>query len=169
MNETLKIGQVVNNKTLYRSFKVANSGGMRRNINDNLMVLTWNSSNKSVANRWEGDTLHYVGQGDGDQKLTRNNLTLSTSRQSGKRSRQRAATRNLVWGFNDEEVAIDAGDDRSRVQEVLDIIGCGDEFESIVNQAMIDEPMPESPPAFGEGPVQNIDDVVRPCWSGRGT
>lgn len=52
-------------------------------------------------------------------------------------------------------------DDWEIVQKELDITGCGDEFSSIVDNAMMKEPMPESPAALDEGPVQDLGEIVR--------
>lgn len=73
-------GQVVDNKTLYESFGVANSGGMRRSLKNFWIVLIADWTKKGVRNRWDGDVLHYTGQGSGNQKLEKQNKNVANSR-----------------------------------------------------------------------------------------
>lgn len=80
----IKPGEVINNDTLSRVFRVANCGGMRRSLPLNHLVLIANWTKTSgVQNRWAGDVLHFVGQGAGDQQLTGQNRTLARSATTG--------------------------------------------------------------------------------------
>ena len=76
-------GDVIDNATLCDLFRVAYSGGMRRSLAMNHLVLIADWTMTGVRNRWEGDVLHYVGQGAGDQALTRNNRALARSPVTG--------------------------------------------------------------------------------------
>ena len=76
----LNPGEVIDNATLSRVFGVANTGGMRRNLALNHLVLIadWTRT-AGVKNRWQGDVLHFAGQGAGDQAMTKQNRTLKRS------------------------------------------------------------------------------------------
>ena len=78
-------GDVIDNLTLYETFGVGNTGGMRRSAENRCLVLIADWTMNAVKNRWEGDTLHYTGQGKGNQKIEKQNLTLANSKTSGER------------------------------------------------------------------------------------
>ena len=76
----LKPGEVIDNATLSRVFGVANSGGMRRSLAlYHLVVIADWTRTTGVKNRWQGDVLHFAGQGAGDQVMTKQNRTLARS------------------------------------------------------------------------------------------
>ena len=75
----VKPGEVIDNATLSELFGVANAGGMRRSLDRGHLVLIADWTKHGVQNRWDGDVLNYVGQGRGDQRLERQNLTLARS------------------------------------------------------------------------------------------
>lgn len=73
-------GEIIDNATLTRLFRVSNCGGIRRSVAANHLVLVadWTRTG-GVANRWDGDVLRFVGQGKGDQVLERFNKALARS------------------------------------------------------------------------------------------
>ena len=74
----LAIG-AVDNQTICDLFGVANTGGIRVNINRNLIVLISNNTDPAYKNEWRDEVLHFVGGGSGDQTLTRQNKTLANA------------------------------------------------------------------------------------------
>lgn len=72
-------GETVDNQTICDLFSVANTGGIRVNINKNLIVLISNNTDPAYTNDWRDDELHFVGSGSGDQTLTRQNKTLANA------------------------------------------------------------------------------------------
>ena len=63
-------GDVLTNEDIKRYFVVGNSGGMRRNIRGNLLVLISDPFKGMYQDRWNGDILHYTGMGPiGNQSL----------------------------------------------------------------------------------------------------
>jgi 5-methylcytosine-specific restriction protein A len=79
----LKPGEIIDNQTLCDLFAVANSGGMRRSLARNHLVIVADWTKRGVQNRWEGDVLHYTGQGKGDQRMEKQNRNLARSAVSG--------------------------------------------------------------------------------------
>lgn len=72
-------GETIDNQTICDLFGVANTGGIRVNINRNLVVLISNNTDPAYTNDWRDDELHFVGSGSGDQTLTRQNRTLANA------------------------------------------------------------------------------------------
>ena len=81
----ISAGDTVDNLALYETFGVGNSGGMRRSVENSCLVIIADWTMSAVKNRWEGDTLHYTGQGKGNQKIEKQNQTLANSGTSGER------------------------------------------------------------------------------------
>jgi 5-methylcytosine-specific restriction protein A len=79
----LQPGEIIDNATLCDLFAVANSGGMRRSLMRNHLVIVADWTKRGVQNRWEGDVLHYTGQGKGDQRMEKQNRNLARSAVSG--------------------------------------------------------------------------------------
>jgi len=77
-------GAVLTNEDIKRCFIVGNSGGMRRNRKDNLLVLISDPFKGMYQDRWHGDILHYTGMGPtGNQSLSYSqNRTLTQSPKS---------------------------------------------------------------------------------------
>ena len=82
----LNQGEEIDNPTLCDLFSVANAGGMRRSLAQNHLVLVadWTKGG-GVQNRWDGEVLHFVGQGQGNQVLAKQNRTLARSPVTGER------------------------------------------------------------------------------------
>jgi hypothetical protein len=78
-------GDVIDNLALYETFGVGNSGGMRRSGENSCLVIIADWTISAVKNRWEGDILHYTGQGKGNQKIEKQNQTLANSKASRER------------------------------------------------------------------------------------
>ena len=80
----LKIGDVINNKTLTEMFQVANMRGMRYSSYYNVLVLISNHYLKRINpilnpydDKWIGNVLYYTGEGTkGDQSLSGQNWRL---------------------------------------------------------------------------------------------
>lgn len=79
----LQPSEIIDNATLCDLFAVANSGGMRRSLTRNHLVLIADWTKRGVQNRWANDVLHYTGQGKGDQRMVKQNLTLDRSAVTG--------------------------------------------------------------------------------------
>jgi hypothetical protein len=80
----LKVGAVIDNDALRKTFAVGNMGGMRRSHLKNLLVIVSDHTKALYIDRWEGNVLHYTGMGkSGEQGLTDQNKTLSQSRTNG--------------------------------------------------------------------------------------
>ena len=85
MNKSnLKIGKHYSNQEIMNIFKCGNSGGMRRSLRTNTLVLIFDH-NKMYDDNWEDNILHYTGMGKNrDQVLDGNqNRTLYDSRTNG--------------------------------------------------------------------------------------
>ena len=81
----LKIGDIIDNNTLCKEFKVGNMGGMRRSKETNTLVLINDSTKGLYTDTWENDILRCIGTGKiGDQVLDgKQNRTLYDSRTNG--------------------------------------------------------------------------------------
>lgn len=79
-----EIGAVLTNDEVQTVFGVSRFRGMRKNNQENVLVLVSDPFQGFYDDRWEGDVLHYTGEGKtGDQKLGGQNRTLAKSRESG--------------------------------------------------------------------------------------
>jgi 5-methylcytosine-specific restriction protein A len=66
----LKIGDIIDNNTLYKEFKVSNTGGMRYSKETNTLVLINDSTKGLYIDTWENNILQFIGTGkNGDQVL----------------------------------------------------------------------------------------------------
>jgi 5-methylcytosine-specific restriction protein A len=83
--DTIRIGDVLANTDLTKTFKVGNMGGMRRSKGLNLLVIISDPSKGLYKDHWERDVLHYTGMGKiGDQSLdSTQNKTLAGSGSNG--------------------------------------------------------------------------------------
>lgn len=69
-NPELKIGAEISNGEIRALFKCSLQGGMRRSLKTQTLVLISDLNGGEYNDRWEGDTLHYTGQGlTGNQDL----------------------------------------------------------------------------------------------------
>ena len=69
-NPDLKIGVEISNDEICALFKCSPQGGMRRSLETKTLVLVSNIKGGEYNDRWEGDILHYTGQGlTGNQDL----------------------------------------------------------------------------------------------------
>jgi 5-methylcytosine-specific restriction enzyme A len=77
----LKPSDVIDNEGLMRTFKVSNSGGMRRSHHANALIIVSDHTKSTYDDRWIGDIFHYTGMGlIGPQSLDfSQNKTLSNS------------------------------------------------------------------------------------------
>ena len=82
---SLKIGQVLTNDELMKEFSVANSGGMRRSLKNNVLVIISDHTKGLYDDKYYGNELHYTGMGmKGDQELYKQqNKTLAESNSNG--------------------------------------------------------------------------------------
>lgn len=82
---SLKIGQVLTNDELMKEFSVANSGGMRRSLKNNVLVIISDHTKGLYDDKYYGNELHYTGMGmKGDQELYKQqNKTLAESNKNG--------------------------------------------------------------------------------------
>lgn len=79
-----EIGQILNNQDIYTLFKVGNSGGMRRSIENNVLILVTDPFKAIYEDKWIDGILHYTGMGrTGDQQLTSQNKTLNDAKKLG--------------------------------------------------------------------------------------
>lgn len=80
-----KIGSVLTNEELSKTFKVGNMGGMRRSKTTGTLVIISDHTKGLYDDKWSGDILHYTGMGKvGDQIITGNqNKTLAESDTNG--------------------------------------------------------------------------------------
>jgi hypothetical protein len=77
----MKIGDVVDNRTICDVFGVANMGGIRVCKARSHIVLISNNTDPLYQNEWKDGTLHFVGMGSkGPQKVDRQNRTLANSK-----------------------------------------------------------------------------------------
>jgi hypothetical protein len=66
----LQPGDVFTNRGLMALFRVSNSGGMRRSLETQSLVLVSDFTKSLYLDRWDGAVLHYCGMGQrGDQSL----------------------------------------------------------------------------------------------------
>ena len=80
---SLQPGLCLSNKELCFTFKVSNTGGMRRGTKTNSLVIT-STPDSFYEDRFKGKILHYTGEGQtGDQRLVRQNKTLKESDTNG--------------------------------------------------------------------------------------
>lgn len=80
----LKIGDVIDFKTLVRKFEGQQQGGILYTKATNTLVLISDHTKALYDDRWEGPVMHYTGQGQtGDQTFQRNNKILRDSRING--------------------------------------------------------------------------------------
>jgi hypothetical protein len=80
----MKVGEIVDNRTLCELHDVANMGGIRGSHRRNHIVLVSNNNDPTYRNEWRGDELHFVGMGSvGPQTLSRQNKTLANSGRRG--------------------------------------------------------------------------------------
>ena len=81
----LFLGDSINNSQLMAIFKCSNSGGMRRSLNTNTLVIVSDHTKGIYEDRWVNDTLHYTGMGlRGNQTLeATQNRTLAESSANG--------------------------------------------------------------------------------------
>jgi len=80
-----KVGQVIKNEELVSKFKVGNSGGMRRSIENKTLVIICDHTKGLYDDKWYGNILHYTGigkKGDQDRQYLQNK-TLSESNFNG--------------------------------------------------------------------------------------
>ena len=80
----LEIGQIITNKNLCEIFHCANSGGMRRSMKLNTLVLIADYTKGLYHDKWIGGVLHYTGMGRfNDQDLNSlQNKTLSEMKEN---------------------------------------------------------------------------------------
>jgi hypothetical protein len=83
-----RIGQIISNEDLQRTFRTQNQGGIRVSKSTNSIILILDSQNRRegaiYSNEWVGDELHFRGQGaEGDQELKKFNRNLATSVEDG--------------------------------------------------------------------------------------
>ena len=78
------IGDIFTNQDLMDTFGVSNSGGMRRSLANNCLLLI-HKADSIYHDRWENGILKYTGMGlKGDQDINfHQNKTLSQSKTSG--------------------------------------------------------------------------------------
>ena len=81
---SIKIGTIFTNAELMEKFGVSNSGGMRRSLKNNLLILI-HKKDSVYQDRWQDDKLLYTGMGlKGDQDIDfGQNKTLAQSRTNG--------------------------------------------------------------------------------------
>lgn len=56
----LKIGDIIDNNTLYKEFKVSNTGGMRYSKETNTLVLINDSTKGLYIDTWENNILQFI-------------------------------------------------------------------------------------------------------------
>lgn len=80
-----KIGEIVTNQDIIDEFRVGNSGGMRRSLTKNSLILIADQTKGIYKDEWHDQILHYTGMGkSGDQKLSYSqNKTLNESQSNG--------------------------------------------------------------------------------------
>ncbi len=81
---SIKIGTTFTNAELIEKFGVSNSGGMRRSLKNNLLLLI-HKKDSVYQDRWQDDKLLYTGMGlKGDQDIDfGQNKTLAQSKTNG--------------------------------------------------------------------------------------
>ena len=71
------------NKEVAEIFKVSPQGGMRISRTNNCLVLIHKTNDDFYADRWQDDTLYYVGHGQiDDQQMKMSNKALNESHQN---------------------------------------------------------------------------------------
>lgn len=87
MDFDLTPNRCFSNQELMDTFGVANSGGMRRSIKNNVLLLIHNTTDAIYKDRWEGNVFYYTGMGlTGDQSMDfGQNKTLANSNTNGVR------------------------------------------------------------------------------------
>ena len=82
--DNLEVGMIFTNKELMDRFGVSNSGGMRRSLKNNVLILV-HQKDSIYKDRWQDDKLLYTGMGlKGDQDIDfSQNKTLAQSRTNG--------------------------------------------------------------------------------------
>lgn len=80
----LKTGTIFTNAELMEKFSVSNSGGMRRSLKNNVLILI-HKKDSIYQDRWQNDKFFYTGMGlKGDQDINfGQNKTLAQSRTNG--------------------------------------------------------------------------------------
>jgi len=83
-NHGLKRGDILNNNQLMNIFKCSNSGGMRRSLRTNSLILISDHTKAIYEDRWINGIFHYTGMGlENDQSLDfAQNKTLAMSTQN---------------------------------------------------------------------------------------
>lgn len=82
VNNNLKINQVYTNEEITQLFQCAPQGGMRRSLQNNVLVLISQQNGKTIyEDKWIGNVLHYTGMGQiSDQDINYSqNKTLAES------------------------------------------------------------------------------------------
>lgn len=84
-NFEINQGDILTNLDIVKKFPVGNSGGMRRSLKNNLLILVHHQINSIYQDRWHGDCLYYTGMGlKGDQDINfAQNKTLALSKTNG--------------------------------------------------------------------------------------
>ncbi|MDC0325675.1 HNH endonuclease [bacterium] len=85
MEQSLQIGETIDNNQICEFFKCSPQGGMRRSLATNSLVLISNHIKSIYNDRWLKGVLNYTGMGaEGDQSLVGNqNRTLYDSETNG--------------------------------------------------------------------------------------
>ena len=77
-------GDVLSNSQVSETFGVGDRGGMRSSLKNSCLIIISDPTKPLFDDRWEGEILHYTGEGKlGDQTLTRQNRALAESQSSG--------------------------------------------------------------------------------------
>ncbi len=81
----LKIGAILKNADIVKTFKCGNMGGMRRSKTTNTLVIVSDYTKGLYQDKWIGGVLHYTGMGkNGDQDINwSQNNTLSNCGHNG--------------------------------------------------------------------------------------
>lgn len=84
MNIELKKGTILTHQELIDKFSVANMGGMRRSVKNNVLILI-HKHDSLYQDRWQDGVLLYTGMGKkGDQDINfQQNKTLAQSETNG--------------------------------------------------------------------------------------
>lgn len=77
-----QIGQILTNDEICKLFQVGNSGGMRRSLPNNSLILITDPFKAIYEDKWIDGVLHYTGMGrTGDQAFISQNKTLNMAKQ----------------------------------------------------------------------------------------
>lgn len=81
----LKIGQILKNADVVKTFKCGNMGGIRRSKITNTLVIVSDYTKGIYHDKWIGGVLHYTGMGkSGDQDINlAQNATLAECGNNG--------------------------------------------------------------------------------------